>query len=431
MQDTATLYWIWLAECCGVASPYANLLCDLFSCDAERIYATAPSEFASYPQLSKSLVEKLSNKDLEPARKILQYCRQNGVSLLHPAMTQYPNKLRNIERRPLVLYYKGRLPDFDEKVCISVVGTRRMTEYGKRAAYTLSYDMAKARAVVISGMAAGVDGMAHRGALDAGGQTVAVLGCGIDRAYPAVHKELMRDLCRYGTVITEYRPFTPPMGANFPLRNRIISALSQGVTVIEADLKSGAMITARYALYQGKDLFAVPGKIGEQNSDGVHRLLKDGAKLVTDALDILEEYQFLYGDKLDLKRIPRFLPQEKSPLDTTARTRKMPVIPNTATVDFTEKVKESVAVPHTQSESIQTESAPMHSAPNPIPQSVLDDMSESEKAVFSVLDTAVSYDADTVCRKIGCDASAVATALTLLELKQVIQALPGGLYRRL
>ncbi len=425
MQDTATLYWIWLSECCGPASPYANALCDLFSCDAERIFCTSPSDLATYA-FPASLLQKLSDKDLEHAQKILQYCRQNGVSLLHPGMPQYPEKLRNIERCPLLLYYKGRLPDFDDEVCISVVGTRRMTEYGKRAAYTLSYDMAKANAVVISGMAAGVDGMAHRGALDAGGKTVAILGCGIDRAYPAIHKELMQELCRYGAVMTEYRPFTPPTGSNFPLRNRIISALSQGVAVVEADLKSGAMITARYALFHGKNLFAVPGKIGEENSDGVHQLLKDGAKLVTDATDILEEYEFLYPDKLDLRRIPKFLPKERSPLkrQTTAQASQVkderrPARP----IDFSEKVQKSVE---------HAESAPTpQRKEDPVPQSVLNDMSESEKAVFAVLDKAVSYDADTICRKIGCDASAVATALTLLELKQLIQALPGGLYRRM
>ena len=168
----------------------------------------------------------------------------------------------------------------------------------------MAYDLAKAGAVVVSGMAKGVDGMAHRGALDGGGYTVAVLGCGIDRVYPAEHADLMRQIQKNGLVITEYKPFTEPKGSNFPLRNRIISGLSQGTVVIEAPRGSGALITAQTALGQGRDVFALPGKVGEMSSIGTNELIRDGARIVTCAADILLEYQPLYGGKINLNNIP-------------------------------------------------------------------------------------------------------------------------------
>ena len=165
----------------------------------------------------------------------------------------------------------------------------------------------------------GVDGMAHRGALDAGGYTVAVLGNGIDRAYPSEHIGLMNEITGNGIVLTEFRPFTAPAGHNFPLRNRIISGLSQGTVVIEAPVSSGALITAKYAEEQGRDVFALPGKVGEYNSSGTNRLIRDGAKIITRAADILLEYQPLYGNKINLNNIPSIKAQAvRSPVSLKA-----------------------------------------------------------------------------------------------------------------
>ncbi len=421
MQDTSIRYWIWLSLLCGSASPYANLLCNLFENDAERIYRLNGEELALHTELPASLLKKFQNKDLSEADAILKWCRKNDVFFLHPGQAHYPDKLRSIERMPLLLYCKGRLPDFDEEVCIGMVGTRHMTEYGKRASYLLAYDLAKCGAYVISGMAAGIDGMAHRGALDCNGKTVAVLGCGIDRIYPASNEVIYHDLERFGAIVTEYKPFTPPTGANFPLRNRIISALSQGTVVMEAAHRSGALITARYALYQGRDLFAFPGKVGETNSDGVLQLLKNGAKLVTDAADILEEYECLYPDKINTERIPRYKSDEsKLPQSGAIIVPKKPKSKKELKVPFSKKVAQSIPA------IFREEDDP----PPPRAQIDLDTLSQSERVVYDALGNE-NCDTDTLCRKTQLPSSQVATALTLLEIKQIIQALPGGLYRRL
>ncbi len=433
METLDIRYWIWLAEACGAGSRCADLLLSAFSEDAKAVFDATEDKLSELEELPEKVLQALCNKDLSEAEKIADYCHRNNISLLCPAHKSYPDKLRSIRCRPILLYYRGKLPQFDQEVCIAMVGTRRMSEYGKRTAYLLSYDLTRGGAIVVSGMAAGVDGMAHRGALDAGGHTVAVLGCGIDRAYPATHKELMEEIMQNGTVITEYKPFTEPMGQNFPIRNRIISGLSQGTVVVEADAKSGAMITAKNALYQGRDLFAIPGKIGEQNSDGTHQLLKSGAKMVTDAVDILEEYEFLYSNKLRLDRIPRYLkdPAHLPPVS-------LPKDPGSAPKQAEETSSKKPAVlrkPQAPKASPATgkptppppAKAQTPKRPTPPPTT----LSEKEAAVYQLLDQSLSVDSDFLCRKSGLPIGTVMSALTLLEIKRLIEALPGGLYRRL
>ncbi len=393
------LLWIWLSLACGAGSPAADLLLSAYGTDVRAIYESDAQVLSELEGLSPSVQAALLDKSLARADSIAQYCQKNNVSLLCPADALYPARLRAIRACPLLLYYKGTLPDFDREVCIAMVGTRHMTEYGKKAAYTISFDLGRGGAVVVSGMASGIDGMCHRGALDASAPTVAILGCGIDRAYPPYHRALMDELFRSGTVITEYAPGTEPYGKNFPIRNRIISGLCQGTVVVEADYKSGALITARNALYQGRDLFAVPGKIGEQNSDGTNRLLKSGARLVTSATDILEEYEHLYPDRIHIDKIPNFLARRH------AAKPKEPLVESTA---------------HAPAQ----DPTPIPAAP-PTPPA----MGADEKAVIVCLDRAVSVDCDAICRKSSLPIAAVLTALTLLEIKGLVEALPGGLYR--
>ena len=282
------LSWIWLSTKLPPASPYADLLMESFDHDADAIYKASYEDYEKISDLKSEYAELLSDKSLEEASRILDWCTENNVGLLPYNSKFYPQRLRDIERAPLLLYYKGRLINFDDNVCIALVGTRRMTDYGKREGYRIARDLILGGAVVVSGMARGVDTICHRGALDAGGYTIAVLGCGIDRVYPAENEYIMNEIARSGLVITEYKPFTPPYGSNFPTRNRIISGLSLGTLVVEADAKSGAMITARCAEKQGRDIFSIPGNVGEMNSVGPNRLLKKGAKIVTGALDLLD-----------------------------------------------------------------------------------------------------------------------------------------------
>ena len=228
------LYWVWLSEILGAGSRYVGKLADFFGSSFD-IYNASEEEIIRSGCVSEQIASKLNNKNLKRAYDILDYCAVNNIGILSFGDENYPTRLRNLQDPPAVLYYKGTLPNFDEKVCIAVVGTRKMSEYGKRAAYKISYELASAGAVVVSGMALGNDAVASCGALVAEGKTVAVLGCGIDIVYPPQHTKLQREIEARGVVITEYAPGTKPFGSNFPIRNRIISGLSLGSVIVEAD----------------------------------------------------------------------------------------------------------------------------------------------------------------------------------------------------
>jgi DNA processing protein len=196
------------------------------------------------------------------------------------------------------LYVKGRLPVFDETVAVAVVGTRDCTPYGVQCAEKLSYGLTSGGAIVVSGLAKGIDAAASRGALRAGGVTVGVLGNGVDVHYPAESRYLYEDVAAAGALISEYPPGTEPAGRHFPARNRIISGLCLATLVVEAPEKSGALITAETANEQGRDVFAVPGPIDAPTSVGCNRLIRDGAGLVCDAWDILREYEARFPERL-------------------------------------------------------------------------------------------------------------------------------------
>ena len=216
----------------------------------------------------------------------------------------YPARLRNIFEPPCVLYVKGTLPAFDEEVAVAMVGTRACTPYGTSCAEKLAYGLARQGALVVSGAARGIDSAAHRGALRAGGVTVAVLGNGLDVVYPEENASLYRDIAAAGALLSEYPPGTAAEGWHFPIRNRIISGLCLATVVVEAPLeRSGALITANTALEQGRDVFAVPGPIDAPMSRGCNRLIADGAGLVSEGWDVLREYESRYPHKILGERV--------------------------------------------------------------------------------------------------------------------------------
>jgi DNA processing protein len=218
----------------------------------------------------------------------LEDLEKQGVHALTWADPAFPARLREIDDSPPVLYLLGNLMAVDE-LAVAVVGTRRPTPYGRQVAEELSYQLASSRITVVSGLARGVDAIAHRAALQAGGRTLAVLACGLDMVYPPEHAKLAREIAENGAVISEQPIGTQPRGDYFPRRNRILSGLSLGVLLIEGDLKSGAMITADKGLNQNREVFAVPGSIFSPQSRGPNSLIQQGAKLVTSVEDILEE----------------------------------------------------------------------------------------------------------------------------------------------
>ena len=215
----------------------------------------------------------------------------------------YPGNLKTIHLPPPILYYKGTLLE-EDKNSISIVGSRKATYYGKMVAEKFSKKLSLAGLTIISGLARGIDSMAHKGALSVNGRTIAILGCGIDIIYPPENRKLAREVEESGAVITEFPLFTLPERQNFPRRNRIISGFSLGTLVVEAAERSGALITTDFALEQGREVFAIPGNINSSLSEGTHNLIKQGAKLVNNCHDILEEIPFVMSQKMEEKKEP-------------------------------------------------------------------------------------------------------------------------------
>ncbi len=228
------------------------------------------------------------------AQRELDRLVELNISLVAFNSSQYPHSLRLIADSPSLLYFRGGF-QWQEHPAVAIIGARTATEYGKRISAMLAADLTAAGMVVVSGAAYGIDAAAHRGALQAGGETVAVLGCGVDRVYPRSHAGLFREIIDHGALVSEYPLGTPPEGFRFPARNRIISGLVKGVVVVEATEKSGSLITARLALDQGREVFAVPGRIDSPKSAGTHKLLQQGAHLVQTAEDILEGLSWKSG----------------------------------------------------------------------------------------------------------------------------------------
>ncbi len=307
--------WVWLSLACGAGSRVPLSLLRQFFTAQNILNADRRTLAAALEKTDISFLSRLCDKDTSDALSVIRACDRAGITILTPLDPRYPKTLYQLRDIPCVLYCAGELPDFEKNCACAVVGTRKMSDYGKKMAYEIGRGLGAGGAILVSGLALGVDGMAMAGALSAGGITVGVLGCGIDIVYPHEHKELFNRVIREGAILTEYPPGTPPSGKNFPVRNRIISGLCDGVAVIEGDLKSGALITARHALYQGRDLYAVPGRIGESGAAGPNLLIKTGARAVTDAGDILKNYEFLYPHSVNLKAAAAALAENASPAD--------------------------------------------------------------------------------------------------------------------
>lgn len=304
MSEDSRLYWIWLAESLGQGSTVAASLINRFKA-ADKIYDGAvdqmePDEEFTEEKLGK-IRAKLCNRSLARAEEIVKRCEKCGANIITYASPDYPKTLKTIRNFPLVLYARGKMPDCDNNMLTAIVGTRTMTDYGRRIAYTLGTGLAYGGAVVVSGMALGADSMALLGALEANGKTITVLGSGVDVIYPKEHTEIYYKLMNNGAVISEYPPGTPPIGSHFPVRNRIMSGLSDATVIVEGNQTSGAMITANYALQQGKKLFAVPGKVGESGAEGPNLLIQDGALPCICPEDILSEFEFIYNKTLNLQ----------------------------------------------------------------------------------------------------------------------------------
>ncbi len=423
MKDENILYWLWLSERCGVASKDFGRLMSKYESPFD-IYRLEDAETERIEGISPTLKQKLVDRSLEGAYSTLRYCKQKKIDIVCYSDKRYPSRLRSIEDPPVLLYVKGKLPKMDERLSIGIVGTRKMSDYGRSTAYKIAYQLASAGTVVVSGMALGVDGVAACGALSAGGSTVAVLGCGLSVVYPKEHARLMDEISRSCAVITEYPPEERPNGYNFPKRNRIISGLCQGVLVVEGNMTSGSLITARRAIDQGREVFALPGKVNESNSEGPNELIKNGALVALSAEDIIAHYDFLYHDCINYKGLRKAKLEDNSEEKALKKygvsavyKRVRGTAAKTPRINTEEPSQEIV-------KSQNTEEAPVRDRQI--------DISGLDKISLKVLeampmDKAITADALPIE---GIDIGEVITAFTMLEINGIVESLPGGMYIR-
>lgn len=294
---SALKYWLWLVERQGLGPAGVVTVLDHFV-TAERAYYASRAEYERLPLRSNQIAD-VADKSLDRAERILESCQRLGVGIITMQDACYPQRLRVLADPPSVLYCRGRSFLYDEEVGIAVVGARACTPYGELWAGRFGMELTAAGALVVSGMAEGVDSCALRGALRAGGPVVSVLAGGVDMPFPPENRALHEDVATVGALISEYPPGTPHRGHHFLRRNRILSGLCLGVLAVECRPFGGTMNTVNHALDQGRDVFALPGALGAPMSEGPNRLIQQGAKLVTCTGDILEEYQEQYPGKLN------------------------------------------------------------------------------------------------------------------------------------
>ncbi len=411
------VHWIWLAHRPGVNDRMKVELLQHFS-DPEDIFYADRGAFDHIQGLSEENKEALCDRDLIPAEEILEACTRERLHILTYRDAAYPGKLKNIPDPPVVLYYKGRLPDLDAQPLIAVVGTRKASAYGLTTAKRMGYQIAKCGGIVVSGMAYGIDGMAMSGALTAGEKTVGVLGCGADVVYPLSNRALFQDVERYGCILSEFPPGYPPSKWTFPKRNRIISGLCNGVLVVEAPEKSGALITARLAAEQGRDVFVVPGNIDMPSFVGSNRLLRDGAIMASSGWDVVGEYAGLYPHKVhkeDAPSIQSAYPDEvlraagepEETLPKVAQKPKLPGLKKPLKKDFKKKT-----IDKEPSSSYSDVNKPTPKL-SPDEQKILDCLQNGEQLV------------DDVIAETGLTTGKLLSVLTMLEIKGIIRRLPG------
>jgi len=267
---------------------------------AEAVYEAKGNEYMEISGLRLKNVKGLLDKNLEKANEILSTCAETGCKVITQNDAEYPQRLKNIYDPPVVMYVRGKLPKIDDMPVFGIVGTRVCTPYGITQAQKAGRQLSESGFVVVTGLAKGIDTAATMGALKGGTPTVGVVGAGVDVVYPPANRQVYEDVANFGAVVSEYPPGTEPDKTHFPMRNRIISGLSVGIAVIEAPMRSGALITAARALEQGRDVFALPGNVDANKCAGSNRLLREGAIPFLSPENIIDEYIDLFEDKLTL-----------------------------------------------------------------------------------------------------------------------------------
>lgn len=387
-------YYIWLQEALGYASDAVGRVLAAYK-TAKAFYLADDAEKIRRCRLSPRQAARLHTVPRKNVYKILNECRGSGINIITPEDYAYPKKLLNIENPPAVLYIKGELPDTEAKPLITIVGPRKISDYGMHCAYVIANTLASCGFVVVSGGALGGDKSAHMGALEAGEPTVAVLGSGIGSDYLKPNAELRERISECGCLLSEYPPFLPPFNGAFPARNRILSGISDGVVVIEGALKSGTLSTASHASDQGRDVFVIPGSPSLPQYEGSNRLIADGARPLLSINDIIDEYAAIYPNAIHA-------PNERIPMPKETDTEK-----------------------HIDAVEAKVVSKPQKTVEPTVYTSMLSDTARCVYTVISQLKRE-AFTADDITEVGNIDIGVVLGALTELEILGVITACPGG-----
>lgn len=401
------VHWIWLTGLPRLGPVRQRKLLEQFG-SAEAVYA-ADEAALRRAGLSEAAVQAVLRRDLTGAERILQACEAGGIRVLTWKDSDYPEPLRAAEDAPLVLYLRGSLPDLGKRPCVGLVGAREADERGLALARQLGWQIAGCGGIVVTGMARGVDAWAASGALDFGGPVVGVLGCGADVVYPKEEAALFAQTVAQGCVISEYPPGTAPNAKHFPARNRIISALSDAVAVVQAAEQSGALITARCAADQGRDVFAVPGPAGDPRSRGCSQLLRQGALLAECGWDIVSEYEYRYPGSVREYHGRPWVRRDRGPGPSS------PSVPAGA---------------------LSAGTAPAAAAPGPAaganqppvrPQVRTEGLSEIQLRIVQTLQ-AGPLQLDALIDRLGLPAARILPELTLLQIRGVLRQKPGRVF---
>ena len=394
------IYWIWFANLKGMNLQAKQQLLQTYG-EPEELWQADSKCFPG------EVAQVLEDKDLTQAKQIAARCSRDNIRILTYGDAAYPEKLRYIEDPPLVLYYMGKLPDWNAQPLIGVVGTRKASPYGLHTARLMAAHIGVCGGLVVSGAAFGIDAAAMEGALDAGCSAVGVLGGGVDVVYPAANRPLYRRTEENGCLISEYPPGTRPYPGQFLQRNRIISGLSDGVLVVEAPAKSGALNTARHAFRQGRDMFVVPGNLGVDSCQGSNSLLQEGAFAALSGWDVVKHYAPLYPGAVENCPAP-MLNRPENALPKVAEKTKLPQ-------------KEQMQTAVSRKKAIDNWEESTYSVINERPTG----LSDREAAVFQLL-TPDPELIDSILDRTDLPAGAVQTALTRLTLRGLAVQHPDG-----
>ncbi len=397
------VHWIWFAEK-RLSYKTEKLLLESKT-DPANIFYSQSDELEKMGIAGEEL-QKLLDKELSHADNIIGRCAEKNVSIITIQDAVYPQRLKNIADPPLVLYVKGHLPSVDTEPVIAVVGTRKCTFYGEKITRDISYEMAARGATICTGLAEGIDSRAAEAALMAGGQVIGVLGTAIDEVFPKFNRGLFDDVAARGALISEYAPGYPGSKLAFPRRNRIIAGLSLAVVVPEAPERSGALITVRHALENGRDVFAVPSNADSKEGKGSNTLIQEGAGLVMRGWDVLREYKELFPDKISEKgpeKIPdqRYVPEAKQEIPQEAKPLKEE--PGKGFFKFR---------------------VPVRKAKNENLASQLSSLSENQLKIVAVM-TKPSMHVDDIIDLSAMPASLVLSELTMLQIKGYVSQESG------